>query len=242
LVQFHEEQIFTTTFSDHAYEKLIDLFNNHDHEVGSELKKEDPTKYKDYKSTDCITYALNVIRYAFEKVGDAASAKKAWSLGKYGTELAKYLVDSHGWSGVYINPDTVHPVDAQQEHTYSNYVASKSCSYHKVPVAYKVTNFNVTPNTHAKFQKLNKTSPVTTLNTVDIASLKLVKFGFGISRGGMHTWLFSYGKVYEVHWKGIGADLYEATPLELFGWLSGAIVVPKDQVGHLAVSAKLKCG
>jgi hypothetical protein len=54
----------------------------------------------------------------------------------------------------------------------------------------------------------------------------------------MHTWLFSFGSVYEVHWDGIGSDLYERTPLEVFGWLSGAIVVPPDQANLLSLSAQ----
>jgi hypothetical protein len=36
------------------------------------------------------------------------------------------------------------------------------------------------------------------------------------------------GKVFEVHWDRIGADFYEATKFEDFGWLSGALVVPAD--------------
>jgi hypothetical protein len=228
------------TFTDAAYAKLIDLYKNHDTEVGSELKKLEPVKYKDFKSTDC-TYALNVIAHAFETIGDAASAKKSWSLGQRGTELAAYLVNSHGWKGVYVNPDTVHPIDANAEHTYTNALVAKTCEYYKIPMAYKVTNYNVTPNTHAKFQKLNAKAGVTTLNEVDIKSLELVKFGFGVSKGGRHTWLFSFGDVYEVHWDQVGASLYEASPLRSFGWLSSAIVVPPDQVGGLAVSANLKC-
>ena len=82
------------TFSDHAHDKLIDLFNNHSHEVGSELKKQDPNKYKDYKSTDCITYSLNVISYAFNKVGNTDAERRVWKLGGKGTDLAKYLVNS----------------------------------------------------------------------------------------------------------------------------------------------------
>lgn len=85
------------TFSEHAHEKLIDLFDNHSHEVGSELKKKNPDKYKDYESTDCITYSLNVISYAFKKLGHEDAAKRIWKLGGKGTDLAKYLVDFHNW-------------------------------------------------------------------------------------------------------------------------------------------------
>ena len=87
------------TFSDYALEKLTDLYKNHSHEVGSELKKADPVTYKSYESTDCITYALNVIGYAFKKVGNEKAAKKAWTLGKHGTDLAAFLVNEHKMEG-----------------------------------------------------------------------------------------------------------------------------------------------
>lgn len=230
------------TFSDYAYEKLIDLYNNHSHEVGSSLKKTDPIKYKSYDSTDCITYSLNVISYAFNKVGNEAAAKHVWGLGKHGTELAKYLVTHHNWKGIYINPDAKHPADGNSEHAYTSYLVSKTCKYYQIPLTYKVENYTVTPKTHPAYQKLNKNTGVSLLNTVDIASLELVKFGFGVSKGGMHTWVFSKGTVYEVHWDKIGPELYGVSSLRTFPWLSGVIVVPSDQVAFLSVSAKLKCG
>jgi hypothetical protein len=229
-------------FSDFAYDKMIDLYDHHDDQVGSNLKKSNPTLYEDFKSTDCITYVINVLAHGFESVGDPAAAKKVWSLGKYGTQLAAYLVNTHRWKGVYVNPDTVHPVDADPEHNYTNTVVTKKCVYYKIPMAYKVTDYNATPATDPNFQKLRPKAGVTTLNTVDIASLDSVKFGIGVSRGGMHTWLFSYGQVYEVHYDNVGADLYEASPLRTFGYLSSGIIVPPDQVGVLSVSTKLKCG
>jgi hypothetical protein len=198
--------------------------------------------YKDYKSTDCITYSLNVISYAFEKSGNQKSAKHVWSLGKRGVDLAKYLVDTHGWKSVYINPDSVHPADAQQEHPYSSYLASKTCKYYQIPLHYRVDNYNPTLKTDSAFRKINTNAGVTALNKIDVVSLDQVNFGFGLSRGGMHTWVFSKGLVYEVHWDGVGSGLYEATNLRAFPWLSGAIVVPSDQAAFLSVSSKLKCG
>jgi hypothetical protein len=229
------------SFSDYANEKLLDLFKNHSHEVGSELKKLDPKKYESYESTDCITYALNVISFAFKSVGNHEAAQKSWSLGKKGTELAKYLVTIQRWKGIYINPDVNHPLDADSEHAYTNYLASKKCTYYNIPLQYKVANYSITPKNSPAFGKLNKNKGVTALNTIDIMSLERLKFGFGVSRGGKHTWLFSKGKVYEVHWDEIGSNLYEASPLRNFPWLSGAIVVPVDQEGLLDISAKLQC-
>ena len=105
------------TFSELAREKMMEFFNNHAHEVGSELRKAQPDKYKDYTPTDCISYCLNVISYAFKAQGNAEVASQVWKLGKRGTDLAKYLVDVQKWKGVYVNPDSIHPADANSEHT-----------------------------------------------------------------------------------------------------------------------------
>ncbi|VEN72789.1 conserved hypothetical protein [Candidatus Desulfarcum epimagneticum] len=227
------------TFSEYAHEKMMDLFHNHSHEVGSVLKKRDPERYRDHEATDCITYALRVIGHAFKKTGNEAAAARAWGLGKHGTELARFLVTDHGWKGIYINPDSAHPIDADQEHSYTSHMAKKTRRYYKIPLEHRVHNYNVTPDSHPAFQKLNKNAGPSTLNEADIAGLERVKFGFGVSRGGRHTWLFSEGKVYETHWNKIGPDLYEASPLRKFPWLSGAIVTPSEQSQCLAETSRL---
>lgn len=230
------------SFSEYALEKLVGLYRNHAHEVGSVLYASNPEKYKSYVPTDCITYVLNVIAYAFEKCGDGESAKQVRRLGRHGTEVAEYLVKRHKWRGVYINPDVNHPLDADSEHSFSHHLAIKTCLYYRIPLEYRVINYSVTPARDPAFGKLNAKAGPTRLNLVDLANLSLLKFGFGVSRGGRHTWLFSQGKVYEVHWQGIGESLYEASPLRTYPWLSGAIVVPPDQVHLLSISAQLKCG
>ena len=226
------------TFSEIARDKLLDLYNNHSHEVGSELMKSDPTKYAGYTVTSCIKYGLNVISYAFEQQGKAEAAKQVRRLGKHGNELAQYLVNSHKWLGIYINPDVVHSLDASAEHSYSNHQVNKSCEYYHVPIKYRVVNYSPTPKTDKNFQKVNTKAPETALNDIDIAKLASVDFGFGISRGAMHTWLFSKGLIYEVHWDEVGSKLYENTPVKAFGWLSGAIVVPPDQASKLTMASQ----
>jgi len=71
------------------------LFDDYSHEVGAVLKKNEPIIYKDYESTDCITYSLRVVSDAFTKRGNKEAARRVWRLGGKGTELAKYLVNSH---------------------------------------------------------------------------------------------------------------------------------------------------
>lgn len=70
------------SFSQFAEQKMKDLYSHHSHEVGSELKKSDPSFYSSFTSTDCITYVLNVLSYAYEKKGDTTFAKEIWTYGK----------------------------------------------------------------------------------------------------------------------------------------------------------------
>jgi hypothetical protein len=228
------------SFSEYARDKLLELYNYHPHEVGSVLKAQDPAAYAGYSVTSCITYAINVISHAFEQVGNPAAAKQVRRLGKHGNELSHYLVTSHQWRGIYINPDVVHATDGSTEHSYSNIQVGKTCAYYKIPVTYRVVNYNPTPSTDPNFRKVNKKAPETPLNDVDVKILDKIDFGFGISRGARHTWLFSLGNVYEVHWDEIGSGLYERTAFAAFGWLSGAIVVPPDRTSLLTMSAQ-KC-
>ena len=226
------------SFSEHAKDKLQDLYANHTNEVGVVLKQKDPVLYANYKATSCITYAINVISYALEKTGSSTAASRVRKLGEHGTELAEYLVSNHNWRGVYISPDVVHSVDGSGEHAHAYRKLGRSCDYYSIPIQYKVINYNPTPATDPNFKKVNPSKPETSLNDVDLKVLNAVDFGFGVSRGGMHTWLFSLGYVYEVHWDEIGSSLYERTVFSAFGWLSGAIVVPPDRAKLLTMSAQ----
>lgn len=217
-----------TNFTDHAHQKMMDLFNKHDHEVGSQIASAHPSK----TPTDCITYVINVLKYAFDKSGDKASAAKVATLGTYGTKLAAYLVNTHKWTGIYYNPDVNHPRDGDLEHAYSYYkkvVLSKK--YYNIPISYWLINYKPTPKTNPNYKSFSGIGGSKDLTKKDVSQLnmlKKVKFAVGVSRGGTHTWLYSLGKVYEVHWDKVGADLYEASNLDGYAWLSGALVVPPD--------------
>ena len=71
-----------STYTTFAKEKLLDLYSSHDHEVGSQLKLQKPEAYKDLQSTDCFTYSLRVMSYAFENSGNSQAAKAIWNYGK----------------------------------------------------------------------------------------------------------------------------------------------------------------
>ncbi|GDY28304.1 hypothetical protein AHAT_41940 [Agarivorans sp. Toyoura001] len=238
-----------TSFSGIAKAKTIKLYENHSHEVGSVLKQSDPKKYEKYESTDCITYVLNVLSHAYKEMGNGQMAKDVWTMGREtsrsdfrGTILAKRLVTQKNWAGIYVSPDSIHPSDGDQEHTYASVVARKQCIYStdNVPLKHRVVNYNPTKEDNPNFQALYPYLGKTKLNDIDYKELAKIPFGFGLSRGGMHTWLFVEGFVYEVHWDAIGKGLYEKTALRNYPWLSSAIFVPQDTAIKLNL-AKLKC-
>lgn len=132
------------TFSQLAVEKIGHILKNHSNHVGNQLKIQNPEKYKDYIASDCITMAIWVLKDAFEKTARADIARRVGSLGHKGTELAKYLIGTHSWQGVYYNPDVNRPYDGEGEHISSYYLqVKKSCTYSvsKVPVSHGLTNY-----------------------------------------------------------------------------------------------------
>jgi hypothetical protein len=57
---------------------------------------------------------------------------------------------------------------------------------------------------------------------------KGVMLAYGIARGARHTFLYSYGDIYEVHWTEEKDHLYGRSPFNTFIWNSGAMMVPPD--------------
>lgn len=227
------------TFSLHAIDKIKDIFENHDNHVGSELKRQAPEKYKDYISSDCITMAIWVLKHAFEKIGKTEISSKVGTLGEKGTSLAKYLISHHSWRGVYYNPDVNHPLDGSGEHTFSYYnQVKKKCRYSvaRVPVNRKVINYR--PNT----KKVNEYLDLTDKKMINYNLFKKIPFGLGISRGGTHVWLYSYGKAIESHWGAVGKDLYTERDFLNFPWYSGVIIIPPDYRHLLSEISEVKCG
>jgi hypothetical protein len=166
--------------------------------------------------TDCITYVRNVLKYSYEQAGKPEVGKHARRLME-GFPLANYLV-LNGWSAHYWNADVRHPRDGSPEHPFSYQQAVKTGKYYGLPLSGFVVNYNrvaptaTTPNTDAVYQRLGK-----------------VRFAYGIARGGKHTFLYSYGMVFEVHWDKIGAELYGRTPRYDYEWRSGVLVTPPGE-------------
>ncbi len=238
------------SFSQEAIKIMNARMSDYHNKVGSELKKAKPNLYQNYESTDCITFVLHVLRDTFKKQGKADVARNLTAYGRanreagqgpkfYGDLLAKALVNKHGWSGIYLTPDKFHPRDGDQEHTFATTQALKNCSYAGVPISYAVLDYQPLDKSHKNFQALYPFGE-RKLNRIDLDAISKIPFGFGLSRGGMHTWLFSKGFVYEVHWDEVGPNLYDKTAIQNFPWQSNLIVVPPDAKAHLTLSV-LKC-
>jgi hypothetical protein len=212
------------TFSEWAEKRMWDLKKDYATQAGSHradyLRRNGlPDDTQGKTRTDCITYVINVLKYAFEQTGRRNVSKRVGALGERGTELAAYLT-TLGWKAHYWNPDVNNPSDNDQEHPFSYKLGLKTGKYYGVPLSGYIVNYN--PTTVAP----PRTQTVKDQTTFEVFSK--VKFAYGLARGGRHTFLLSYGMVYEVHWEGIGEDLYEISPLYSFAWKSGLAVTPPD--------------
>jgi hypothetical protein len=236
-----------SSFSDIAVKEMISLSSNTKNKVGRELYKKDPVKYKGFIRTDCSTFVLNVLKHTYDKLGNTLLSKSLTKhvakRGKdtkpiwYGDLMFKDLVRNHGWKAIYLTPDKWHPNDGSEDHTFATSQVLKTGFYAGIPVSYTVLNYNPTPKTHPKYPDLLPYLGPQKINSVDLAALNKIKFGVGMSSQGDHNWLFSNGSVYEVHWEGIGAGLYEIRKIPNFPWNSNLIIVPPDMLPLLTMSA-----
>jgi hypothetical protein len=240
------------TFSQYAEIRTLDLFKEHNNQIGRELwklfercKKGDPkassceyfapyadweAKYKNWYRTDCQTYIFDVLKYAFEKIGYRklytgllAAFKKE---GTTGTVMAKYLTQIE-WKAYFFMPDTVNPKDGNAEHTRMYEKVLKTRTWWGVPITDIIVNYDPTSGT--KDAEGDRKFNV----------LSTALFGVCIFTKGLHTALLSKGKIYEVHWTGIssnqfnspvgsGDSLYGRTDLKGFDWIEGVVVIPPD--------------
>ena len=223
------------SLSDLLEQRMLYFYNNHDNQVGSKHANPPPECTK----TDCITYCYQVIEWAYQQMGQNSIAEQVYKERTVGTNLAKYL-QSIGWKAVYWNPDVNHPADRQGEHPFS-YKKAKAGSYYGIPVTGLVINYRPTvimdqPGFFASLfgAKPTPSPKMTAKDLTGLNKLQKVKFGYGLARGGMHTFLYGSGSIYEVHWTGLGTTpngpngLYEKSPFENYQWLSGALLVPPD--------------
>ena len=240
------------TFGDYALEKMKYFYDNRKKYEGTNLAPADRTPGA--LKTDCITYVLGVLYYAFNKTGDKAAVKAIKRLNANGVKIQNWLIKNRKWNVYYWNPDTcnLYPTkkdiadeknkaqrtnswgyykqikNQEKHHFWTNRFISRGQKYIgivSVPKNNMLTDFSPLPGSACK--KNNKA----------LATLNSIQFGFGTGGGGYHTWLFRKGAVHEAHWSHkMGSDtIFEArhiVPLvqksagSSLIWGSGLIVVP----------------
>ncbi len=94
------------------------------------------------------------------------------------------------------------------EHSASYRTAKRFHTYYTLPITDMFVDYRPTPRRAIDKLPHIAEPEAPTLTATTLARTKLrtfgsrTKFGFGMARGGDHTFLFSRGFVYEVHWDG----------------------------------------
>ncbi|MBM3199802.1 hypothetical protein FJZ53_02605 [Candidatus Woesearchaeota archaeon] len=199
-----------------------------------------------------------ILETAVKNSNTTQLSKKHGFKGLLGTELSKELV-KNGWVALYYNPDTELPKDKPAvilpkeevkkldlrflwfeyfvqwtEHIGSYKEAKENKIYYGIPITDMITDYN--PTTELKDIRFNISAIVsvkspTVKKTDKVEKIKKIPFGLLLARGGQHSAIISYGKVYELH-HGLGPtnkSLIEVKDFETeWNWLSGVIIVPPN--------------
>jgi hypothetical protein len=159
------------SFSEYAENRMWDLLKTHPNQLGralwidfescrrdERLSKGSVTscdifkpyadfdaQFRNWERTDCQTYVLDVIKYAYQKTGQIAVYRGLINTfknrGTTGTVMAKYLTDN-GWKAYLFMPDTENPADGNPEHTRMYRNASRSRTWWGVPLSGFIINYN----------------------------------------------------------------------------------------------------
>lgn len=209
------------SFSDYAHEKMWDLYKNRANYVGRYY----PYDKQGKEDTDCYTYVYQVLVYAYKKIGRPDVARQLGDYSRHGTSVAKYLI-SLGWTGNYWNPDVDNPHDGDtKELRGSFYIAKRTGkSWGGTPVTGFIVNFRPSPQGWIMWLRR---IPPTTKNYGAFDRLSKVKFAYGITWKDRHTFLYSWGEVFEVHWDRID-DVYGKVPFYTYEWNAGLMITPPD--------------
>ena len=209
------------------------------------LQPRDEAEYRrlGVKSTDCVTYLMAATELGHQKT--QAGEEWAFAMEQYrsherrkrrsgegggsGMHIADRLVRL-GWQGLYFNRDTQNPEDGQDYHKDEWKSARRRRKYLGIPVVDLVVNYAPNPRGKTPRNPSNK-----------YRLLKGIPFGIVMLKYGMHTAMYGEGSIYEAHWTvgarpsrdlsgtPVGDPLFDATPLDNYGWVSGLIVVPPGQ-------------
>lgn len=230
------------SFSKIARKNMLVRHNDTGKVVGSQLalamESKYPGFYQGYRVTDCITFVWRVLNETYTQLGrpdipkallNVARVKRHGRLTKdlYGDLLAKALVDLYGWTAIYLTPDQNRPRDGIHDHIKNARSVQKHCIHASIPVKYFVFDYGPTSRNNKNFASFTL-GEETNFNEIGMKSLMTIPFGFGLSSKGIHTWLFSEGKVFEVHWADQSPYVHEVHWLSGFEWNSNLLVVPPD--------------
>jgi hypothetical protein len=185
--------------------------------------------------SNCTLYVMDVLKRAFAARGlastwsdVAATATTASGTGGLkGTELIKALQVKQKWEALFWSPDPKNPGDGLGEHPVAYQKAQSQGTYYGIAVDPKRSVINY-----------HRTSATAQADMTGIERLRRLQFGVLTAKGGFHMALIINGEVYEVHWACPATDpnTITSTPLESFGWNSGAIAAPP---GDLAQAARI---
>ena len=193
-------------FSNYCFDKMTDLFANHNNEAGSDFTGDKRGK----AITNCVIYVMRVLMYGHEKIGLAEVVNKLKEMfpRQDGMELSKYLTTSLGWKAHYWNPDVWNPRDKLSEHIVSYKQVLNTKKYYGVPVSGLIVGYNKQDKTPKSETIWIPTIP-TPIGTIPLPTtitipadhleifekLKQVSFAVGVNKGGTHCFLLSYGEV-----------------------------------------------
>jgi RHS repeat-associated protein len=144
-----------------------------------------------------------------------------------GTAALRALHDEAGWTTVYFHTgepdDSVGGYQRVAETRLYPALLTPEYRHHsewQAPIDFLIDNLSEDPPTQDAMSQHN------------LEQLKTVPFAVGVVNAGTHTFVLSYGVVFEVHWAEGPRDkeLFEASRLEDFmhGWTSGAVAFPSE--------------
>jgi hypothetical protein len=175
-------------------------------------KKDAPGVKHPMIGSNCFAWSLEVTGDAFRAAGQASDWRAMAAVVRKdvrGTTFARVLQE-HGWTIVYWNPDVDHPVDGKAWKGNYNVAVRHGGYYARLGGPTRVDDVivNYTPNPNESTEQ----------DLTAYARLKDVPFYFGVAEGGTHTFVGFEGKVSEFHWTADGNDKDALTEVELKDW------------------------
>lgn len=204
---------------------------------------------------DCLSYARNVVEWAYRQTGDSPTANSL----PMGLKILEYLAKTKGWKGIYWSQDVVRPrkeykrdpatrarVEKWENHTdyVDSYINAVKGHYSPagrykidVPVVACVVQFKPTPPSSQSRSYPSRLAAagiaVPVASAALLQKLKRIRFGIVAGKGGKHNALLLSGIIYEVNYcVGPGSPaLYHHGPFDAWAenWGPGIVVAPPSE-------------